>query len=106
LELVLLFKRYMTKEYQILIEMTDGGKLLTSDKKDDFIYKYLVRTEVMKTRELIAGLICFAHHNFPVVDDIITTIYYKGEPREAIVIRVTCCCEKFLNIIETRFHAK
>jgi hypothetical protein len=87
-----------TKEYCIDIEMTDGGKLITSDKSTDFVYKYLVRLEVMKTQEKVSGLICFDHHNFPIIEPTIS--------KELIVIRIRCCCEKFLNLVDQRYHGQ
>lgn len=85
------------KKYCIDIEMTDGGKLITSDQANDFITKYVVNQQVAATRQRVARLICFTHYEFP---DVETANSDSG----ALVIRVKCCCNEFLEVIDQRFQ--
>lgn len=93
-----------TKEFCIDIELSDGGKLIRADKARDFVNAFIIKRQERLVREQVQGLICFQHHNFPVVEHTVATIMQATGPLNIVVIRVRCCCEEFLNIVDKRFH--
>ncbi len=86
------------KEYCIDIELQDGSKLISWDQRNDFVTKYIAGQQLSKVQEDVSGLICFTHHNFPIVE--------LAENMGLLVIRVRCCCQEFFNIVDKRFHGK
>jgi hypothetical protein len=87
------------KEYVIEIEMSDNGKLFNASQAGDFIVQHLVRKEEAKTKEMLSGLLCPIHHNFPKVKSTIND-------DDLIVIQVITCCMPFNDIVDERFQKK
>lgn len=94
----------MTQEYNIDIELSDGGKLIRASKARDFVNAFIIKRQERLVREQVQGLLCPEHFNFPEVGHTVATIQQETRPISVVVIRVRCCCEDFLNQVDKRFH--
>jgi hypothetical protein len=82
-------------KYAIELQFTSEG--VPVKVQSETVAHMVLKNRVTHTKEKVQGLLCLHHCNFP-------EVYSTINAENVMVVKVECCCEDFLKIVDTRFH--